>query len=103
MENVYDYMYHTLNEYAKLMKYKPTVPPKATEVCSETMTCSEHDEVNKRFKIESMVKHPSDSSPCVLAPPYSRNDVHAIKNKQESVRKQVEVWERSGDATKVKF
>ncbi|WOG87349.1 hypothetical protein DCAR_0206573 [Daucus carota subsp. sativus] len=103
MENVYDYMYHTLNEYAKLMKYKPTIPPKATEVCSETMTCREHEEVNKRFKIESMVKHPSDSSPCVLAPSYSRNDVHAIKNKQESARKQVEVWERSGDATKVKF
>lgn len=103
MKNVYDYMFHTLNEYAKLMKYKPTIPPKAVEVCSETMACSEHEDVNKRFKIESMVKNPSDSSPCILAPPYSRNEIHAIKDKQQSVRKQVEVWEGSGDVRKVNF
>ncbi|KAL8100925.1 uncharacterized protein LOC141683220 isoform X2 [Apium graveolens] len=103
MKNVYDYMYHTLNEYAKLMKYKPTVPPNAVELCSETMACSEHEELNRRFKMESMVKNPSVAGPCVLAPPYSRDDVHAIKEKQESIRKQVEVWEGSGDARKVKF
>ncbi|XP_074344027.1 uncharacterized protein LOC141683221 isoform X1 [Apium graveolens] len=103
MKNIYDYMYHTLNEYAKLMKYKPTVPPKAIEVCSETMACSEHEELNRRFKMESMVKNPSDTSPCLLAPPYSRDDVHAIKEKQESIRKQVEAWEGGGDVRKVKF
>ncbi|KAL8100927.1 hypothetical protein AgCh_032978 [Apium graveolens] len=103
MKSVYDYMYHTLNEYAKLMKYKPTVPPRAVEVCSETSACNEHEELSRRFKMESMVKNPSDSSPCILAPPYSRNDVHAIKEKQESIRKQVEVWEGSGDVRKVNF
>lgn len=103
MKNVYDYMFHTLNEYAKLMKYKPTIPPKAVEVCSETMACSEHVDVNKRLKIESMVKNPSDSSPCILAPPYSRNEIYAIKDKQQSVRKQVEEWEGSEDVRKVKF
>ena len=103
MENVYDYMYHTLNEYAKLMKYKPTIPPKATEVCSVTMTCREHEEVNKRFKIESMVKSPSASSPCVLAAPYSGDDIQAIKNEQESVRRRVQEWERSGNARSIEF
>ncbi|XP_017229525.1 uncharacterized protein LOC108204542 [Daucus carota subsp. sativus] len=103
MENVYDYMYHTLNEYAKLMKYKPTVPPKAIELCSETMACSEHEEPNKRFKVESMVKNPSESSPCILAPPYSRNEIDAMKEKQESIRKQVEEWEGSEDVRKVNY
>ena len=103
MENVYDYMYHTLNEYAKLMKYKPTVPPKAIELCSETMACSEHEEPNKRFKVESMVKNPSESSPCILAPPYSRNEIDAMKEKQESIRKQVEEWEGSEDVREVNY
>ena len=103
MENVYDYMYHTLNEYAKLMKYKPTVPPKAIEVCSETMACNEHEELNKRFKMESMVKNPSESSPCMLAPPFSRNEIDAMKEKQESIRKQVEEWEGSEDVREVNY
>ncbi|WOG85425.1 hypothetical protein DCAR_0104614 [Daucus carota subsp. sativus] len=87
----------------KLMKYKPTVPPEAIEVCSETVVCSEQKEVNKRFKIESMVKSPSASSPCVLAAPYSRDDIQAIKNEQESVRRRVQEWERSGNARSIEF
>ncbi|GFZ15339.1 O-glucosyltransferase rumi-like protein [Actinidia rufa] len=32
MDYVYDYMFHLLSEYAKLMRYKPTVPRKAIEL-----------------------------------------------------------------------
>ncbi|KAI3680344.1 hypothetical protein L2E82_50447 [Cichorium intybus] len=40
MEHVYDYMFHLLTGYSKLLKYKPTVPENATELCSETMACT---------------------------------------------------------------
>ncbi|CAK9180084.1 unnamed protein product, partial [Ilex paraguariensis] len=53
MEYVYDYMFHLLNEYAKLLKYKPTVPPGAVEVCSETMVCNAKG-LDREFMIESM-------------------------------------------------
>lgn len=103
MKNVYDYMYHSLNEYAKLMTYKPTVPPKAVEVCSETMACSEPGEMIKKFEIASMVNGPSNSTPCILPPPYNRNEIRAIKDEQETIRKKMEVWEGRGDARKVQF
>ena len=32
MDNVYDYMFHLLNEYSKLLKFKPTMPEKAVEL-----------------------------------------------------------------------
>ncbi|KAK1315057.1 hypothetical protein QJS10_CPA06g00332 [Acorus calamus] len=40
MDYVYDYMFHFLREYAKLLKYKPTKPPKAKEICVESMACA---------------------------------------------------------------
>ncbi|KAI6702486.1 hypothetical protein NL676_011622 [Syzygium grande] len=39
MGYVYDYMYHVLSEYARLLTYKPSIPPKAVEVCSQAMAC----------------------------------------------------------------
>ncbi|GKA72329.1 lipopolysaccharide-modifying protein [Tanacetum coccineum] len=41
MDNVYDYMFHLLTAYSKLMKYKPTVPENATEIWS-TRTMALH-------------------------------------------------------------
>ncbi|KAF2315323.1 hypothetical protein GH714_038830 [Hevea brasiliensis] len=32
MDYIYDYMFHLLNEYAKLLKYKPTIPAEAVEL-----------------------------------------------------------------------
>uniref|UniRef100_F6I5Z6 Glycosyl transferase CAP10 domain-containing protein n=1 Tax=Vitis vinifera TaxID=29760 RepID=F6I5Z6_VITVI len=40
MDFVYDYMFHLLNEYSKLLKFKPAVLPGAVELCLETMDCS---------------------------------------------------------------
>lgn len=97
MKNIYDYMFHTLNEYSKLMTYKPTIPPGAVEVCPETMACREPLELNKKFKIESMVKAPSDSAPCILPPPYTPQDLHALRDKKARIIKEVEKWEKSGN------
>ncbi|KAI3929980.1 hypothetical protein MKW98_004134 [Papaver atlanticum] len=92
MDNVYDYMFHLLNEYAKLLRYKPTVPPKAVNVCSETLAC-QADGTEKRFMRESMVKSPSDSSPCTLPLPFDPPDLQDLLRKNEDSIKEVEMLE----------
>lgn len=66
MSNVYDYMFHLLTEYAKLLRYKPVVPKGAKEVCTQSMLCSRKDRVERRFMRESMVKRPTETGPCDL-------------------------------------
>ncbi|GAB2271694.1 hypothetical protein Dimus_006523 [Dionaea muscipula] len=67
MENVYDYMFHVLDRYGKLLNYKPTVPPGAVELCSETWICSPIG-VETANKITTMVKAPSPRNPCAMPP-----------------------------------
>ncbi|KAA8539918.1 hypothetical protein F0562_026610 [Nyssa sinensis] len=93
MDNVYDYMFHLLNEYAKLLRYKPTVPRKAIEICSEIMACPAKAS-EKKFMMESMVKGPADASPCTMPPPYDPLTLHSIIRRRENSIKQVEIWEK---------
>lgn len=65
MSNVYDYMFHSLNAYAKLLKYKPSVTRNAVEYCSETITCFANEE-EKEYMKNSMVKTASQSPPCKM-------------------------------------
>ncbi|KAH1080918.1 hypothetical protein J1N35_020679, partial [Gossypium stocksii] len=58
MQNVYDYMFHLLNEYSKLLKFKPTIPPKAHKACAESAACLQKG-LWKDFMVQSMVKSPS--------------------------------------------
>jgi hypothetical protein len=37
MDHVYNYMLHLLTEYAELLTFKPTKPPEAVAVCSESL------------------------------------------------------------------
>ncbi|XP_043718049.1 uncharacterized protein LOC122665997 [Telopea speciosissima] len=69
MDYVYDYMFNLLNEYGKLMKYKPTIPENASEICSETMACPAEDGLVKKYMMDSMVNATADSSPCIVTPP----------------------------------
>ncbi|PHT55970.1 Polyphenol oxidase, chloroplastic [Capsicum baccatum] len=48
MDCVYDVMFHLLNEYSKLLKYKPTIPENAVELCSEAMACPAEG-ITKKF------------------------------------------------------
>ncbi|KAF7148166.1 hypothetical protein RHSIM_Rhsim03G0184400 [Rhododendron simsii] len=93
MDYVYDYMFHVLREYAKLLRYKPTIPERAFEICSETLACPAVG-LHKTFMMESMVKGPIDVSPCNMPPPY---DPHAfrmlLRSKANSVSL-VELWEQ---------
>lgn len=102
MSQVYDYMFHVLNEYAKLLKYQPTLPPKAVEVCSETMAC--HVEGLERiYLVESMVKSPASAGPCTLPPPYDPSELQSFLKRKQELTKKVEGWEESGNVRKVKL
>ncbi|KAJ0967209.1 hypothetical protein J5N97_024126 [Dioscorea zingiberensis] len=94
MDNVYDYMFHLLNEYAKLLRYKPTRPRRAIRLCSESMACHSEGRV-KQFMMESMVNVSHDASPCTLPPPFSPVELQMILRRKANSIKQVEKWEES--------
>ncbi|KAI8022796.1 hypothetical protein LOK49_LG03G02290 [Camellia lanceoleosa] len=94
MKSVYDYMFHLLYEYGKLLKYKPTVPEGSVEVCLETMACS-GSELEKTFKMNSMVSGPADTSPCTMPPPHDPTTLQSFFERKENLTKQVERWEAS--------
>ncbi|GKV31118.1 hypothetical protein SLEP1_g39854 [Rubroshorea leprosula] len=77
MDSVYGYMFHLLNEYAKLLRFKPEVPKNAVELCSESMACPAKG-LEKKFMMESLVKSPSDTSPCRMPPPYDPASLHTM-------------------------
>ncbi|XP_027161617.1 O-glucosyltransferase rumi homolog [Coffea eugenioides] len=93
MDFVYDYMFHLLNGYAKLLKYKPSVPPKAIELCSELMACPAKG-FEKKFMMDSTVRGPSSETPCVIPPPYDPATFHSIIDRKQRSIKQAETWEQ---------
>lgn len=93
MDYVYDYMLHLLTEYSKLLKYKPSVPRRAVELCSESMACPAHG-VEKKFMTDSLVEGHSYSSPCTMPPPYDPASLHSVLERRENSVKQVETWEK---------
>ncbi|KAF8379485.1 hypothetical protein HHK36_028920 [Tetracentron sinense] len=93
MDYVYDYMFHLLIEYAKLLKFKPTIPQNAVELCSEKMACPA-DGLEKKFMMESMVMSPKDTGPCSMPPPYDPASLQAFLDRKSNLTKQVEMWEK---------
>nr|CAB3487769.1 unnamed protein product [Digitaria exilis] len=93
MDNVYDYMLHLLTEYAKLLKFKPTRPPEAVEICSESLAC-QAEGLEKRFLVNSMTKSAHDAAPCDLPPPFSSGELKMLKQRKENSVKQIEMWEQ---------
>ncbi|KZV46930.1 O-glucosyltransferase rumi [Dorcoceras hygrometricum] len=93
MDYVYDYMFHVLNQYAKLLKYKPTAPEGASEICFESIACPAEG-FRKKCLDESMVGGLVDSSPCTMAPPYDPATFRSfLRNKDEAMMK-VETLEK---------
>ncbi|KAL5718502.1 hypothetical protein ACHQM5_011399 [Ranunculus cassubicifolius] len=91
MEYVYDYMFHVLNEYSKLLRFKPVKPEKAVELCSETMVCHANG-LTRKFMMESIVKSPSDTTPCVLSSVDPESRLNFTKTKENAMQ-QVETWQ----------
>lgn len=92
MEHVYSYMFHVLNEYAKLLTYKPKVPANATELCSELMVCPA-DGNWRKFMEETWEKSPSQSPPCTLPSPYEPRELKDLADAKMKAIKEVEAWE----------
>lgn len=93
MDYVYDYMFHLLNEYAKLLNYKPTIPEQAVELCSEAMACPAEG-AEKKFMIESMAKGPEYSSPCALPPPFDAPTLASFLRRKANSIMNVELFEQ---------
>lgn len=93
MDHVYDYMFHLLTGYSKLLKYKPTVPDNAVELCSETMACTSEG-LAKQFMEESIMKGPTEMGPCTMQTPYDPQTLNSILERKDNLVKQVEKWEK---------
>lgn len=94
MKYIYDYMFHLLSEYAKLLQYRPTVPREAVEVCSDTLICSTKG-IRKKSRVHSRVNYASSSKPCSMPPPWSPVDLQDFLERKENLTKQVEQWEET--------
>jgi hypothetical protein len=92
MDYVYDYMFHLLTEYAKLQRFKPTIPPDAVEVCPESLACQAVGR-EKKFMEESMVRSVNDVGPCDLPPPFSLEEFKALQHRREKSLKQIQAQE----------
>lgn len=91
MDYVYDYMFHLLGEYSKLLSFKPSVPENSVELCLESMACEAQGKV-KAFMIESMVKAPSHSDPCTMPPPFGMNELRELLARKANATDQVQKW-----------
>ncbi|CBI15952.3 hypothetical protein VitviT2T_008325 [Vitis vinifera] len=64
MARVYDYMYHLITEYSKLLRFKPEPPPSAHEICEESLLC--FADPTQRQCLERSTTYPSPTPPCTL-------------------------------------
>ncbi|KAL7587002.1 hypothetical protein Lser_V15G38294 [Lactuca serriola] len=81
MERVYDYMYHLITEYSKLLDFKPVSPESALEECVESLLC--YADETQRGVLERSATFPSSAPPCKLPPP----NAEIIKKQIEEKRK----------------
>ncbi|XP_057955874.1 uncharacterized protein LOC131149447 [Malania oleifera] len=66
MDRVYDYMYHLIVQYSKLLDFKPVPPSTAMRVCMHSLLCFA-DEKQREF-LERSSSSPSEVPPCDLQP-----------------------------------
>ncbi|KAK9749385.1 hypothetical protein RND81_02G122600 [Saponaria officinalis] len=88
MKHVYDYMYHLLIEYAKLLKYKPSVPKGALELCSKSFVCPTNDTIHieESYKLETLVNDEAQEEPCSILPSY---DSQKLVERNHNIFKQI--------------
>ncbi|TVU43859.1 hypothetical protein EJB05_10359, partial [Eragrostis curvula] len=91
MDYVYDYMLHLLTQYASLLRYKPTVPENAVELCPETLACpaAQGREKEFNFMMESRERYVADYEPCTLPPPFTADELTKMAQNDKRVRDKV--------------
>ena len=88
MDYVYDYMLHVLTRYAALLRYKPTVPEKAVELCPETMACPAQGR-DREFMMQSRERYVAGYEPCTLPPPFTAEEAREMRAREENVRSKI--------------
>ncbi|TKW08029.1 hypothetical protein SEVIR_6G001900v4 [Setaria viridis] len=95
MDYVYDYMLHLLTEYASLLRYKPTVPEKAVELCPEAIACPAQGR-EREFMMESRERYVAGYEPCTLPPPFTAQELSDMARRDQEVRAKVhKIMEKS--------
>lgn len=94
MDRVYDYMFHLLKEYSKLMRFKPKVPKNAIKISSESMVENETGLV-KGFMMDSRVKPDQSSSyyyqyKCKLPAPFTKGELKSLLHRKDILGKQTD-------------
>lgn len=92
MNYVYDYMFHLLNEYSKLLKFEPKIPDGAIQLCPENMACLA-DGLEKTFMTESLVQSPATTAPCIIPPPYEPQLLREFYSSNLNLIRKVKKWE----------
>ncbi|TVU15069.1 hypothetical protein EJB05_38571 [Eragrostis curvula] len=94
MDRVYDYMFHLLTEYAKLLRYEPAMPRGAGEVTVASMTRGRRG-LQRKFMMDTVENGSGGSGgPCTLQQPFRPEELEALRRTREDVVKQVEEWEK---------
>ncbi|EMS60531.1 hypothetical protein TRIUR3_23790 [Triticum urartu] len=88
MDYVYEYMLHALTQYSALLRYKPTVPEKAVEVCVESMACPRRGR-EREFMMESRERYVAGRELCTLPPPFTAEEVREMAVRDEQVRSKI--------------
>lgn len=94
MDQVYDYMFHLITEYSKLLDFKPVPPSSAQEVCMESLLCLADPE--QRQFLERSIALPSPDPPCNLQPAKSNVIKSLIDHKKRIIKdiKEMEIKAR---------
>jgi len=92
MAAVYDYMLHLLTRYAGLLRYRPTVPENATELCLESVACAA-DGRAREFMMESMEKYAADYEPCALPGPFTADELAELAQRDVEMRSRMKTME----------
>nr|BAJ91645.1 predicted protein [Hordeum vulgare subsp. vulgare] len=92
MDRVYDYMYHLLSEYARLLRYTPTVPGGAVEVTARSMARGRRG-LEREFMVGTAVDAPGSAEPCELPSPFGPEELEALRRRNADAVRRVETWE----------
>ncbi|KAK1412756.1 hypothetical protein QVD17_34253 [Tagetes erecta] len=83
IDRIYDYMYHLIVEYAKLLDFKPVRPVSALEECVESLYC--FADQNQTHFLGRSAALPSQTPPCTLPAQANRQIDKMIEQKKKII------------------